>query len=62
MFRTVGYVFAVLLIGTFAIAWSHHENAAPRVETLKPDTMHLTAGPLPLQDVNDLTMIYPNEK
>jgi hypothetical protein len=62
MFRTVGYVFVVLLIGTFAIAWSHHENAAKRPETLAPETMHLTAQPLPVQDVNDMTFIYTNEK
>ena len=62
MYRTVGYVFLVLLIGTFAIAWSHRENTAKRAETLTPDTMHLTAQPLPAQEVNDMTFIYTNEK
>ena len=64
MFRTIGYVFLVLLIGTFAIAWSHQgpEKAANRAETLAPDTMHLSAKPLPVQEVNDMTFIYTNEK
>jgi hypothetical protein len=62
MFRTVGYVFLVLLIGTFAIAWSHHQGAVNRAETLAPDSMHLTAQPLPAQEVNDMTFIYTNEK
>ena len=62
MLRTVGYVFLVLLIGTFAIAWSQHEGAVKRVETLAPDTMHLTAQPIPAQEANDMTFIYANEK
>src|SRR5437868_8925390 len=61
MFRTIGYVFLVLLIGTFAIAWSHQKNAH-RAETLSPDTMHLSAGTLPVQQVDDMTLIYTNEK
>ena len=61
MYRTIGYIFLVLLIGTFAIAWSGHENTAKRAETLVPDTMHLTAQPIPVQDVNDMTFIYTNE-
>jgi hypothetical protein len=62
MFRTVGYVFLVLLIGTFAIAWSHHQGPLKRAETLAPDTMHLTAQPIPAQEVHDMTFIYINEK
>ena len=62
MFRTVGYVFLVLLVGTFAIAWSHHDSTVKRAETLSPDTMHLTAHPIPVQEVNDMTFIYTNEK
>jgi hypothetical protein len=64
MFRTIGYVFLVLLIGTFAIAWSHQglQNTANPAETLTPDTMHLSAGSLPAEQVNDMTFIYTNEK
>jgi len=62
MFRTVGYVFLVLLIGTFAIAWSQHESQTlNRAETLAPDTMHLSAGVLPVKKVNDMTFIYAGE-
>ena len=62
MFRTIGYVFLVLLIGTFAIAWSQHESKTiNRAETLAPDTMHLSAGVLPVQKVNDMTFIYAGE-
>ena len=60
MFRTVGYVFLVLLIGTFAIAWS--QKTTKRAETLAPDSYHLSAQPLPVQEVNDMTFIYTNEK
>ena len=64
MFRTIGYVFLVLLIGTFAIAWSLQgsQKTAHPAETLTPDTMHLSAKPLPVQEVNDMTLIYTNEK
>ena len=63
MFRTVGYVFLVLLIGTFAIAWSQQgSQTVNRAETLAPDTMHLSAKPLAVQDVDDMTFIYTNEK
>ena len=63
MFRAIGYVFLVLLVGTLAIAWSQQglERASP-AETLTPDTMHLSAKPLPVQEVNDMTLIYTNEK
>jgi hypothetical protein len=64
MFRTIGYVFLVLLIGTFAIAWSHQrlQKTASPAETLTPDTMHQGAGTLPVQEVDDMTLIYTNEK
>ena len=64
MFRAIGYVFLVLLIGTFAIAWTNHgqQKIANRVETLAPDNFHLSAKSLPVQDVNDMTFIYTNEK
>ncbi len=64
MFRTVGYVFVVLLIGTFAIAWSNHgqQKTENRAETLAPDSFHLSAKYLPVQEVNDMTFIYTNEK
>ena len=61
MFRTIGYVFLVLLIGTFAIAWSQQgSQTVNRAETLAPDTMHLNAKPLAVQDVDDMTFIYTN--
>jgi hypothetical protein len=62
MFRTLGYVSLVLLIGTFAIAWSHHQQTGGRAETLTPDTMHQRAGSLPVQQVHDMTFIYTHEK
>ena len=63
MFRTAGYVFLVLLVGTFAIAWSQQgSKTINRAETLTPDTMHLSAKPLPVQEVDDMTFIYTNEK
>ena len=60
MFRTVGYVFLVLLIGTFAIAWSQGPRVQPatHAETLTPDSYHLKAGTLPAQAVNDMTFVY----
>jgi hypothetical protein len=63
MFRAIGYLFLVLLIGTFAIAWTNHEQqkTANRVETLAPDNMHLSAGVLPVHNVNDMTFIYAGE-
>jgi hypothetical protein len=63
MFRTVGYVFLVLLIGTFAIAWSQQgSQTVNRAETLAPDTMHLSAKMLAMQELDDMTFIYTNEK
>ena len=63
MSRTIGYVFLVLLVGTLAIAWSQHgSQTVNRAETLTPDTMHLSAKPLPAQELNDMTFIYTNEK
>jgi len=61
MFRAIGYVFLVLLIGTFAIAWTNNTQQANRAETLAPDNMHLSAGVLPIQKVNDMTFIYAGE-
>jgi len=61
MFRAIGYVFLVLLIGTFAIAWTNHTQQGDRAETLAPDTMHLSAGVLPVHKVNDMTFIYAGE-
>ena len=63
MFRTIGYVFLVLLVGTLAIAWSHQgsETVNP-AETLAPDSMHLSAKPLPMQEADDMTFIYTNKK
>jgi len=61
MFRAIGYVFLVLLIGTFAIAWTNHTRQGDRAETLAPDTMHLSAGVLPVHNVNDMTFIYAGE-
>jgi hypothetical protein len=64
MYRTIGYVFVVLLIGTVAIAWSHHgsQKTADQAETLAPNTLHLSAQPLPVQEANDIPLIYTNEK
>jgi hypothetical protein len=46
-----------------AIAWSQQgSQTANPAETLTPDIMHLSAKPLAMQDVNDMTFIYTNEK
>jgi hypothetical protein len=60
MLRTIGYVFVVLLIGTFAIAWSHQKSE--KAATLAPNTLHVNTQSLPVQDVNDMTFIYTHEK
>ena len=60
MLRTVGYVFLVLLIGTFAIAWSHkgsQKTATLETTTLAPDTYHLSARLLPVQEANDMSFV-----
>jgi hypothetical protein len=64
MLKTMGYLFLVILIGTFAIAWSQRSRQATitQAETLSPDTYHLNAKPLPVQDVNDMSFVFTNEK
>ena len=64
MYRTIGYVFVVLLIGTVAIAWSHQETqkTADRVEMPAPNTLHLGAQPPPMLEADDIPLIYTNEK
>ena len=62
MFRAIGYVFVVLLLGTFAIAWSNpgQQKTENRSETLAPDNFHLNAK-FTVQEVNDMTFIFTNE-
>jgi hypothetical protein len=64
MFKTTGTIFAVIAIGTVAIAWSHHQKPAPQpgphAETLTPETL-LTGGPLPEQQFKDLTFVYADD-
>jgi hypothetical protein len=56
-------VFLVLLVGTLAIAWSQQgSETVNTAETLAPDTMHLSAKPLPMQEADDMTFIYTNKK
>jgi hypothetical protein len=53
----------MLLIGTFASAWSQQgSQTVNRAETLAPDTMHLSAKMLAMQELDDMTFIYTNEK
>jgi hypothetical protein len=62
MFKTAGTIFAVVAIGTVAIAWSHtHKQApqpAPLAETIAPEKIVLSGGPLPEQHFSDLSFVF----
>jgi hypothetical protein len=63
MFRTAGYVFLVLAIGSLAIAWSGRSvSHTPRqAGNFVPESQY--SGPtLPAQEVNDMTFVYTNER
>ena len=61
MFKTAGTIFAVIAIGTVAIAWTQTHSSAPQpgphAETITPEKI-LTGGPLPEQQFTDLSFIY----
>ena len=61
MLKTAGSIFAVIAIGTVAIAWSqNHKPAAQpdlRAETIAPEKL-LPGGPLPEQQFTDLSFVY----
>jgi hypothetical protein len=60
MFRTIGYAFLVIVIGTLAIAWSYRSDRVagnPQV-TIAPNDLLLKAGPLPTDDIDDKTFVY----
>lgn len=62
MLKTAGTIFAVLAIGTVAIAWSHREAPQPvqRAETVTPEKL-LPGGPLPEQQFPDLSFVYAED-
>jgi hypothetical protein len=62
MFRTVGYVFVVLAIGTLAIAWSR--TPQPKLgsaTTIAPHELQLASHELPAQKLTDLTFVFASE-
>ena len=62
MFKTAGTILTLAVIGTVAIAWSHtHKQApqpAPLAETISPDKLVLSGGPLQEQQFNDLSFVF----
>ena len=64
MLKTAGFAFAVIAVGTVAIAWSQSNNRAPQpgphAETIAPEKL-LTGGPLPEQQFTDLSFVYAED-
>lgn len=63
MFRTAGTIFAVIAIGTVAIAWSqssHKQGSqpAPLAGTISPETLPLSSAPLSEQQFNDRSFVF----
>jgi hypothetical protein len=61
MFKTAGTIFAVLAIGTVAIAWSqkgNHQQPARYVETISPEKLLPGSGPLSEQQFNDRSFVF----
>ena len=62
MIRTAATIFTLAVIGTVAIAWSHtHKQApqpAPLAETISPEKLVLSGGPLTEQHFNDLSFVF----
>ena len=64
MFRTVGYVFLVLAIGSLAIAWSGQtvpQTPPGHTGSIVPEAQY-SGQPLPLQHMNDMTFVYSHEQ
>jgi hypothetical protein len=63
MLRTIGYAFAVLTVGTVAIAWTNGAgpNSGSQASTFSPEQFHAISGSLPRQEFTDLTFVYAND-
>jgi hypothetical protein len=62
MFKTVGYVFLVLAIGSLAIAWSGRTVTSTPGPTgsFVPEEQY-NGQPLPVQLVNDMSFVFSHE-
>jgi hypothetical protein len=63
MFRTVGYVFLVLAIGSLAIAWSGRTvtHTPGHTGSIVPEAQY-GGLPLPTQQMNDMTFVFSDEQ
>jgi len=60
MIKTATYVFAVLAVGTVAIAWSQQKpgpQPVQRVETISPEQLMPGRGQLPELKLNDMSFV-----
>jgi hypothetical protein len=62
MIKTAATIFTLAAIGTVAIAWSHTNKQAPRpapvAETITPEKIVLSGGPLTEQQFNDRSFVF----
>jgi hypothetical protein len=62
MLKTAGFVFAVIAVGTVAIAWTQTRDPAaqpaPQAETIVPEHLMAGRGPLPDQQFKDMTFVH----
>jgi hypothetical protein len=62
MLKTAATLFTLAVIGTVAIAWSHTNKQAPQpaplAETISPEKLQLSGGPLPEQQFNDRSFVF----
>jgi hypothetical protein len=62
MIKTAGTIFTLMVIGTVAIAWSHAHKQAPRpapvAETITPEKVVLSGGPLTELQFNDRSFVF----
>ncbi|MBX9840686.1 MAG: hypothetical protein K2Z80_02640 [Xanthobacteraceae bacterium] len=65
MLKTAGSIFAVVAVGTVAIAWTQtHKQTpqpAPLAETISPEKLMLSGGPLPEQQFKDLSFVFADD-
>jgi len=63
MHKTAGYAFAVCAIGALAIGWSQthpQQKPLPLVETISPESLTASHGPLAVSKVNDMSFVFTN--
>ena len=64
MLKTAGSIFAVIAIGTVAIAWSQAHKPAPQpgpqAETIAPEKLKV-GGPLTEQQFTDLSFVFGDD-